>query len=613
MRHRLAIPLMIGVVLGVAALGLASDILPGDGTVVLRAKVGDASGGFSDSLYDDGLFSSGIARIGDVDGDGIDELAVGACFDQDGGLRRGALWILFLNADATVRAHQKISSTQGGFTATLDDEDLFGRTIAPLGDHDGDGVVDIAVGACRDDDGGTNRGAVYVLFLNADGTVKSHQKISETEGGLAGAGSGSLVDFDQFGESLASLGDFDGDGIVDLAVGSGLDDDGGLDRGAVRILRLDSDGTVKDARKISATAGGFTGVLDDFDSFGWGVAASGDRNGDGTVDLVIGSPGDDDGGPDRGAVWILYLAPDGSVLEHHKISHTVGGFAGDLADGDRFGGDVAVVGDLDRNGVLDIAAGAPNHDGSGAAWTLRLANDESVMAAVEIRDGLGGFEGPLDPGDSFGFTVAAPGDLDGDGSADLAVGAIGDDGVGGNNRGAVWLADLARACGASTVNDLAGPIADTLFVNGTTGGAGRCVSVGEGALLWFAMLAPPAGGNGRFLVQAHLGAPTLDDVTPQPAAIGATCFPVLLAAGANPIAMWNGVGKVDRVGASQGFDGAPIPDPAPAPTVFAQLDDGDPVHLPAGTRITLQGVMIDPGSSSVKLASATNAVVLAIE
>ena len=83
-----------------------------------------------------------------------------------------------------VLSHQKISDTQGGFTGILDHSDAFGVSVASLGDLDGDGVGDLAVGAWLDDDGGTSRGAVWVLFLNIDGTVKSHQKISDTEGGF---------------------------------------------------------------------------------------------------------------------------------------------------------------------------------------------------------------------------------------------------------------------------------------------------------------------------------------------------------------------------------------------------------------------------------------------
>ena len=83
-----------------------------------------------------------------------------------------------------VLSHQKISDTEGGFTGSLDNGDQFGTSVASLGDLDGDGVGVLAVGAAYDDDGGTNRGAVWVLFRNRDGTVKSHQKISDTEGGF---------------------------------------------------------------------------------------------------------------------------------------------------------------------------------------------------------------------------------------------------------------------------------------------------------------------------------------------------------------------------------------------------------------------------------------------
>ena len=83
-----------------------------------------------------------------------------------------------------VVAQQKISDTAGGFTGGLDGFDNFGTSAASLGDLDGDGVPDLAVGASNDDDGAGSAGAVWVLFLRADGTVRDHQKISATEGGF---------------------------------------------------------------------------------------------------------------------------------------------------------------------------------------------------------------------------------------------------------------------------------------------------------------------------------------------------------------------------------------------------------------------------------------------
>ena len=139
--------------------------------------------------------------------------------------------------------------------------------------------------------------------MNADGTVKSHQKISDTAGGFTGA----LDNDDEFGISVASLGDLDGDLVPDLAVGAWFDDDGDTDRGAVYILFINTDGTVKSHQKITDTAGGFTGTLDNGDEFGVSIANLSDLDGDGVPDLVVGAERDDDGGFDRGAVWILFM------------------------------------------------------------------------------------------------------------------------------------------------------------------------------------------------------------------------------------------------------------------------------------------------------------------
>ena len=78
----------------------------------------------------------------------------------------GAVWVLFLNTDGTVKSHQKISDAEGGFVGPLNDGDDFGVSVASLGDFDGDGVGDVVVGAILDDDGGVDRGAVYMLFLD---------------------------------------------------------------------------------------------------------------------------------------------------------------------------------------------------------------------------------------------------------------------------------------------------------------------------------------------------------------------------------------------------------------------------------------------------------------
>src|SRR6185436_17334360 len=107
-----------------------------------------------------------IANLGDLDGNGVIDLAVGAIGDDDGGAAmKGAVWVLFMNPDGSVLREQKISMTSGGFHGILGGGDIFGFALANLGDVDGDGVIELAVGCPKDDDGGVRKGAVWILFL----------------------------------------------------------------------------------------------------------------------------------------------------------------------------------------------------------------------------------------------------------------------------------------------------------------------------------------------------------------------------------------------------------------------------------------------------------------
>lgn len=419
-------------------------------------KISSEAGGFTGSLGDDDEFGAAIAVLDDLDGNGARDVLVGVPKDDDGGEDRGAVFVLFLDVDGTVLAHQKISSTSGAFAGNLGNGDQFGTSVASLGDLDGDGVTDVAVGAQFDDDGGQNRGCVWILFLMADGTVKSHAKISDTEGAFTGV----LGNGDTFGYSVARVPDLDGDAVDDLAVGARLDDDGGSSKGAVWVLFLNSDGSVKAHQKISALAGGFTGALDSSDFFGAAVVAIGDLDGDGLTDLAVGANSDDDGGTNRGAVWILNLRADGTVRSHSKISQTSGGLLGQLADGDNLGSSLAFLGDVDGDGIPELAAGAPLDDeaasNAGSLWLFSVSNTGSAFTSRKITSSRGGFGDVLDPGDEFGAGLAPIGDLNGDGVDDLLVGSVGDD-DGGNNEGAVrtlFLGGFASAAfrGGSGVN-----------------------------------------------------------------------------------------------------------------------------------------------------------------
>jgi len=357
-----------------------------DGTVKAHQKISSTQGGFGEGLSNFDYFGNSVASLGDLDGDGVQDLAVGARGDHENGTQRGAVWVLFLNTDGTVKAHQKINETQGGFSGVLDNADWFSWSISGIGDLDSDGVVDLVVSAAFDDDGGGDRGAVWILFLNSNGTVKSHQKISSTQGGFTGV----LDNADYFGSAVADLGDVDGDGVVDLAAGALYDDDGSGDRGAVWILFLNSNGTVKSHQKISSTHGGFTGVLESNDRFGHSLTSLGDLDCDGVADIAVGAFRDDDGGSEVGAAWVLFLNSNGTVKTHQKISATMGGFTGDLDNSDYFGISVASLGDLNGDGIGDLAVGAEGDDDGGsergAVWVLFLDGRDCTVF-LDIKPG----------------------------------------------------------------------------------------------------------------------------------------------------------------------------------------------------------------------------------
>ncbi|HJM25190.1 MAG TPA: integrin alpha, partial [Nitrosopumilus sp.] len=292
-----------------------SDAYAADGDVTSTEEINDSTAN-GPELGNTHNFGISIANIGDLDGDGVNDLAVGAHGDDDGGTNRGAIHILFMNTDGSVDSTEVINdSTANG--PTLTDNDYWGRSIANIGDLDGDGVNDIAVGATSDDtdetgnaSGGINRGAVHILFMNTDGSIDSTVVINDSTANGPG-----LSNHDKFGMSIANIGDLDGDGVNDLAVGADGDDTGGNNRGTVYILFMNTDGSIDSIEEINdSTPNG--PELEGYDMFGSSIADIGDLNNDGVNDIIVGAIGADCVscvGNNSGEVHIMFMNTDGSV------------------------------------------------------------------------------------------------------------------------------------------------------------------------------------------------------------------------------------------------------------------------------------------------------------
>ncbi|MFA6946673.1 MAG: FG-GAP-like repeat-containing protein, partial [Pedobacter sp.] len=297
------------------------------------------------------FYGISLANIGDLNGDAVDDIAVGA---------DGAFYIHFMNTDASMDSTVKIDGTTANGPTLSISGDNYGNSIANIGDLNGDGVTDIAVGAPADN---TDIGAVYIHFMNTDGSMDSTVKIDGTT-----VNGPTLAAEDNYGTSIANIGDLNGDGVNDIAVGEYLSE------GAFYIHFMNTDGSMDASVKIDGTTlNGATLVA--LDTYGRAIANLGDLNGDGVNDIAVGAPGDNSS---MGAFYIHFMNTDGSMDSTVKIGGaTINGAS--LNDDNLYGNSIANIGDLNGDGVNDIASGTSGPTRSTTALFIHLMNRDGSL------------------------------------------------------------------------------------------------------------------------------------------------------------------------------------------------------------------------------------------
>jgi len=421
------------IILMIVAGNAFSQITPGK--VWSEFLVNDTVSNFG--LTANSFFGSSVAKIGDFDNDGVEDYAAGA----EGYNNQGAVWVVLMNSNYTVKNKYLIQSG-----LSLSAGDYFGSTVTGIGDFDNDGVKDIAVGARGDDSGGNNYGAVYLILLNSNGTRKSHYKIHS---GTTGFTTGDFMVNDNFGSSLAYLNDYNYDTYKEIAVGANGYNNS---EGSVWILSLTSNGQIQAKNRI--TSADITN-LNDWDAFGSSLAAvdfSSFRKG-----ILAGAPLAETGsGNGTGALYLIELLSDLNVLSYIRYNQDHPVLQSKLSDYDQFGNAVALLGDIDKNGFNDYAAGAYQADdefeASGSIFILFMGTNNSLVRTQKISNLNGNLVYEKSIFNQFGSALAPLPDLDNNGVPGLVAG-IQNFSAGLINRGGLSFINLHGNVTTDSVNE----------------------------------------------------------------------------------------------------------------------------------------------------------------
>lgn len=328
-----------------------------------------------------------VSTAGDVNGDGYSDVIVGAPKYDNGQTDEGAAFLFpgsaaGIGLSATILQSNQVNAQSG-------------TSVSTAGDVNGDGYSDVLVGAPYFDAGQTDEGMVFLYLGSAAGISTTPARMLEINQADA-----------NFGISVAMAGDVNGDGRSDILAGAHQYDNGQLNEGAAFLFYGSAASVSLAAVTLEANQAGAM--------MGYSVASAGDVTGDGYTDVMVGARLYSNGQAYEGAVFIYRGSASGLVTSNPYLLES------DQVDA-RFGHSIAPAGDVNGDQVADIIIGAYMYDGpqvnQGAAFLYLGTSSpyepvyDKRMITLQQREA------------QFGWTVAAAGDVNGDGFADFMVGA----------------------------------------------------------------------------------------------------------------------------------------------------------------------------------------------
>jgi hypothetical protein len=406
---------------GLAYTGINSDLplnfstQSADGSYAVTSSFTSAS--------DTNAYLRSVATAGDFNGDGYDDLLIGAA-----GSSQSGVYVIYGNAQGEglnldkdpVMSNGVIAADQG---FKIQGRDYFGTSVSGIGDVNGDGFADVLIGASSDSQGGSNAGAVFVVYGSAapaalnlsSGTIAAARGFKVTAGSAYGT----------LGDSVSGVGDVNGDGIGDFVMGyAGAN--AGAGNGAAYVvygktnatsLTLGTDGSI-------AAAHGFrlTGGVNE--NAGFSVSGAGDVNGDGLADVVVSANGALSNAD--GATYVIFGGATGgdmSALVTAGKGFRITGLTN--STGHQLGTSVSSAGDVNGDGYADLIVATDTDQSYTAAYVVYGgAAPTNLSLAASTIAAARGFRilGNTANGAGLG-QVSGAGDINGDGFADVIVGS----------------------------------------------------------------------------------------------------------------------------------------------------------------------------------------------
>lgn len=381
-----------------------------------------------------------VASAGDMNGDGLSDLIIGAYAASPGNrTKAGSSFVVFgtrMGFGATLEL-SSLNGTNGFRINGVSAGDWSGYSVANAGDINDDSFSDIIIGARGTAPGGrSNAGSSFVVFgkNTSYSSVLELSTLNSSDGfWINGVSAG-----DFSGTSVASAGDINGDGLNDIVIGATQASPDGRSQAGSSFIVFGTRagfGVVLELSTLNGTNGFRINGVSSSDQSGISVASAGDMNGDGLSDLAIGAfTASPDGQNIAGSSFIVFgtRAGFGAVLELSTLNGTNGFRINGAAAGDTSGFSLASAGDINGDSLSDLIIGAyaaaPGGRVIAGSSFVVFGTRASFGATMELSSlsGRNGFRiNGISSNDFSGYSVASAGDMNGDGLSDLIIGALG--------------------------------------------------------------------------------------------------------------------------------------------------------------------------------------------